>query len=753
MKTTRYVFILFAGLLSISATFIAYAQYEFTNGPSDGAGTVYDMIEHEETWFAAFNNYLIKSIDEGQSWEMVSEGLPELEIQPRSFVYFDGYIYLSTNSQHRIIRSNDGGNTWETFNTNLPQFFGIPTYTAQRMIVSGDRLIALGRSDGIYYLDAGADSWTASDFDGVGGNGIRLMDENLLYASIGSKYKSSSDNGETWQDFPSVPPFTGGGVGATDFLKVGDNVIVTTNAGGTSTTYFSTDALESWEESDPGFYSGNTGGEKLLYISDDHVIGLASNAIMKSEDKGLSWTEVTTEEARPNGASLFMKLLGDDRLVVGTTAGLFIYEDLGAGAVRQLEIPLGNTNIFITEEYQGTLVALHSGVVSQYNASTNAWNEMIDMRDLDITLYDDSRDRLEIAVLGDNLVLLGGGKVFISADGENFDEMDSFGDLVPITFHAMGNRWFMVTGTPGGFGNWVGGSIYLSDDDGDTWFEADVTDFPTGSLFGPLFSGNHIEEHNDKLYLTGNAGYFVSDDEGDSWTYINEGTRVILFSLDGALFMSSSDDFSNNIYRSMDDGENWEEWVEGIPDTYAFTQAPHGLVMIDGELYTYNDPSGKGIEPEEGEIGLFKLSSAEGQWEFQDEHPLMPFKPNGLIGHNGRIFANWQNVGYWRSPVLGTETSLIEEPEVSQSFQLHQNYPNPFNPSTIIPYSLSKAGSVTINIYTVLGQLVQTHTLGRTSAGSHSFQFNASSFTSGVYFYQLRVDGQAVHTRKMTLLK
>ena len=85
-------------------------------------------------------------------------------------------------------------------------------------------------------------------------------------------------------------------------------------------------------------------------------------------------------------------------------------------------------------------------------------------------------------------------------------------------------------------------------------------------------------------------------------------------------------------------------------------------------------------------------------------------------------------------------------------FALEQNYPNPFNPSTVIAYSLPKAGSVKLEVFNILGQQVATLFEGHRDAGTYTAQFDGAKQPSGIYFYRLRHDG-GVETRKMMLLK
>ncbi|MCX6150652.1 MAG: T9SS type A sorting domain-containing protein [Ignavibacteriales bacterium] len=92
------------------------------------------------------------------------------------------------------------------------------------------------------------------------------------------------------------------------------------------------------------------------------------------------------------------------------------------------------------------------------------------------------------------------------------------------------------------------------------------------------------------------------------------------------------------------------------------------------------------------------------------------------------------------------------------SFSLEQNFPNPFNPSTTIRYSISDAGFVSLKIYNLLGQEVVILVNEYKPVGTYTYQFrlaesiNNSQLPSGIYFYQLKIDGYS-STKKMILLR
>jgi hypothetical protein len=98
-------------------------------------------------------------------------------------------------------------------------------------------------------------------------------------------------------------------------------------------------------------------------------------------------------------------------------------------------------------------------------------------------------------------------------------------------------------------------------------------------------------------------------------------------------------------------------------------------------------------------------------------------------------------------------TSLsFEEPQAVQNFNLFQNYPNPFNPVTQISYELTDAGVVTLHIYNLLGQLVDTIVNEWQRAGTHSYIWNAKNMPAGVYLYKLQAGARST-MKKMVLVK
>jgi hypothetical protein len=95
---------------------------------------------------------------------------------------------------------------------------------------------------------------------------------------------------------------------------------------------------------------------------------------------------------------------------------------------------------------------------------------------------------------------------------------------------------------------------------------------------------------------------------------------------------------------------------------------------------------------------------------------------------------------------LQVSSSIPEEDAISQ------NYPNPFNPATKIEFSLNDTKDVKIEVFDRIGRKVSTLVNDRLNAGFHSVTFDGTGLASGVYFYRIVTDQQAI-TKKMVLVK
>lgn len=101
------------------------------------------------------------------------------------------------------------------------------------------------------------------------------------------------------------------------------------------------------------------------------------------------------------------------------------------------------------------------------------------------------------------------------------------------------------------------------------------------------------------------------------------------------------------------------------------------------------------------------------------------------------------------SPLVGIQPQNSTLPD---KYSLSQNYPNPFNPVTNINFSIPQNTFVKLRIYNALGKEAAVLVNENLEAGSYDYKFDASSLTSGIYFYTLETPNYTA-TKKMTLIK
>jgi len=90
----------------------------------------------------------------------------------------------------------------------------------------------------------------------------------------------------------------------------------------------------------------------------------------------------------------------------------------------------------------------------------------------------------------------------------------------------------------------------------------------------------------------------------------------------------------------------------------------------------------------------------------------------------------------------------------SDGFSLGNAYPNPFNAKVVIPYFLAEKIDISIDIYNSAGQKVAALASGKSEQGSHSVVWNASGYSSGIYFYVMRSGGgEFLEAKRVILMK
>lgn len=89
---------------------------------------------------------------------------------------------------------------------------------------------------------------------------------------------------------------------------------------------------------------------------------------------------------------------------------------------------------------------------------------------------------------------------------------------------------------------------------------------------------------------------------------------------------------------------------------------------------------------------------------------------------------------------------------IPNGFKLYDNYPNPFNPSTSIKFDIPVRGKVSLKIFNNLGKEIASVLDSEFQPGTYETFWNASEYSSGIYFYRIEAPG-FTKSKRMVLIK
>ena len=203
------------------------------------------------------------------------------------------------------------------------------------------------------------------------------------------------------------------------------------------------------------------------------------------------------------------------------------------------------------------------------------------------------------------------------------------------------------------------------------------------------------------------------------------------------------------------DGDEWvNDWrmrqeTEGPVLQYLFEYYLEGSGWIVEEIYEYETGTSGLLEKAteyysdfEGGISAFYSEDFLYGSETNNLETINQFDLyDGSSELEGRILLDW-----------GMATSVTENLQQPQTFQLGNAYPNPFNPSTMIPFRMASNGHASIRVYDMLGRQAAVLVNEIVPAGEYTVRFDAHGLSSGVYFVRFETAG-VQQTRSITLIK
>ena len=278
-------------------------------------------------------------------------------------------------------------------------------------------------------------------------------------------------------------------------------------------------------------------------------------------------------------------------------------------------------------------------------------------------------------------------------------------------------------------GGSVGADVRTTTDGGLTW-QVRISGIAaqTQRIFFLNYSTGFCGANFD-LYKTTNAGM--------NWTISSSFSQ----SLQSIFFLNQNTGWvgtGNQIQYTSNAGSNWV--TQFLP-----AQGNNNLY----DLFFFNNSTGYGGT---GLNRIFKTTNGGQNWGYQID-----------TGGSYRISFIDSSLGWtcWLGAKICKTTNgggaifytgfTPQGTNIPSVFTLYQNYPNPFNPVTTVKVDIPKASNIRFVIFDIIGKVLYEEN-EYLRAGSYEFKWDASSYSSGVYFYTL-ISDKFTETKKMLLLK
>ncbi len=418
------------------------------------------------------------------------------------------------------------------------------------------------------------------------------------------------------------------------------------------------------------------------------------------------------------------------RMMIGAVVllGVSFGASFAAEWTRVGEVPAGEfLSLYASED---RLYAGGAGVVYIYDGSSRSWTATAPISE--------TADHVAAIIAVGNRLFAGVyyEGVFESTDGgaswtPRHGGLTELGANVPNEFAVRGDSLYMAT---------EGAGVYVLNLEGTaTW-----TPYREGLDFGVEWNvAGLVNSAGTLIAGAGANGTIAARMSGDTEWQNHQfsefsGTPLKMLGLvaqDGVAYGAASD----GLYRSSNNGQNWEQYLTGIGEIGDAAVAwganricaAVNKLGLGTRIYQWTEDTWTPID---------QLNSVE-TWDM-------------IIFGNRMYLARTDGLWYTN---LGLTDAPGDDPVLPRKISLAQNYPNPFNLSTSIAFTTIKPGKVQLSVYNVLGQLVAMLVDREVSAGTYTVEWNGLNSTgeavpSGIYFYRLTAEG-VTQTRKMVVLK
>lgn len=748
-------------MIILHPLFLTAQEWVLSGPPGNGGKRIVAIPNEPNTVISVLGSsyyptYPLKTINDGMTWELLYQGLPEYISGPYyrvhdfvSDVAFPDTLFMTRqigDSTICVFRSVNSGENWQ----EVYQVDSSGVITVYNGIV-----YLISKGEGLFRSQDSGDTW--ENINSSPPSADRLLvdsqNPNRIYVSTYSNgLFYSADSGISFEliGFPDTT------IWAFDVISTDTSSLIVVSAGtiGDHQVFFSNDNGQTWVTRVEGLPVETLWGVvNALEISPDNsdiiYAGTAGFGVYKTINKGLLWFPINEGLNLP---SYFIQHISGTTLVINTNYPHILYASFAHGLFKTtnggeewslIGIPTTRvTGLSVSPlnpklVYASTLRGFYVRRDGRW-MHTNLWGSG---SGISVTSSPVDSNTV-IASLEDGIFQ---GWVYKSEDGgQTWDESYAFNNEIlvrDVVFDPMFPERVYCIWTAS-FGIDYSG-LLVSDNAGDTWDLVELDSVGFRGVRSPLAIS---PTNSDELYLLDISGKVLkSTDRTLTWTPMRSETDTSHYAI--AIDPFNTDNIylgTYSVWKTPDGGETWirtnlNKWVNDM----AFDES-------SGYLYatTYGG-------------GVFYTTDGGDTWDSLavPSNPYLDPIDIGEAEGSSVIYAGSVGTGVfeWLQESVSVRFPVYETNRI-ELFELSQNYPNPFNSETSISFVLPKTSTVNLKVIDILGQsvitLIDNHTL---PSGNHTIWWDSKdaqgrTVSAGLYLYEFETYGRK-ETKKLILLK
>lgn len=483
------------------------------------------------------------------------------------------------------------------------------------------------------------------------------------------------------------------------------------------------------------------------------------STVLKTTNSGLNW--VTKNAPGSNTLKKVFFINANTGFAVGDYIGGYLIKTTNGGTNWESTnlmfgyIPLSNVNF--SSVNIGYLAGYPNSLKSTDGGNNWFYVSSVTNEHLQAIVFSDTS--LGVAVGNNGMILRtsNSGNSWIVQSPVNSNRLNNVTSVNNNTLLAAGNSGTIIISANSGL-NWSIRTSPVNEDFYSSAFIDPNTGFISGSngvILKTINSGGNWVQQTSGTSLKLNCIRFLNSvtgfscgengllirttDSGVTWNSVNLGVSnnlKSLFFIDNSGFLAGSNGF---LSKTTNSGNNWltqSTQAGGDINSVYFSSLDTGVLAFSGGSVKVTSNGG---------VNWYQTSIQNGSTNFSLNSVCLQNNKKGFIAGNYGIILKAN--GFF-SPIIGIQNNSSN----LQSFSLSQNYPNPFNPVTNIKFNIPKSGFVKITVFDMLGREVTSIVNESMQPGSYNVDWDASNYSSGVYFYKLETEG-FVESKKMVLLK